>query len=212
MKKLITSCALLILTVVMPTLATPTIDGIVNTGSGQEWDGHYLGTVTTTWQGGTSTDVYAFIDGGNLYAAYVADMTTPGWAVAESMGISANLDYWTPSTTSWPAAGYTHISPSGDGFARTDGSSWVWPDGYGNGDWSGRGIELYVGTIYDTYMNTAEVKIPLSQLNYAGTDGVIGLSGQYWGYNFAPALFVPEPATLGLLLIGGLTLLRRRRK
>jgi len=174
---------------------SPVIDGVLSPG---EWDGHFLGTSVTTWGGGMSVDVYGYSDDTYLYAAYVADTSQPGWAEASSLGVSANLDYWTPSTTSWPDPGYTHISVYGDGFARTDGSDWDWPDGWGNTDpsvFTSRGIEYYVGEpCYGSpYPNTAEIKIPLSVLTYAGNDGLVGLSGQYWQYDFATAFYVSIP-------------------
>jgi len=210
-----------LLLAVTGTAGAITIDGIISPG---EWDPYYLGTVTTDWKGGTSTDVYGYADDTYLYAAYVADTSTDGWNAASGLGVGANLDYWTPVTAVWPDQGYTHISPYGDGFAQTDGSGWTWPDGWGNGDWAVRGIEMYVGhPMWNTNPNpnVAELKIPLSLLEYAGTDGVIGLSGQYWQYNFAPPLLVttsppvPEPVTLAGLVLGVGSLVgyvRRRRR
>ncbi len=172
------------------------IDGFLSSG---EWDGYHLGTSVTGWSGGMSVKVYGFADDTYLYAAYEADMTQPGWSDAAGMEISANLDYWTPSTTEWPDPGYTHISVFGDGFAQTDGSDWAFPD-WGNTDpseFTNRGIEYYVGipgySILYPYPNTAEIKIPLSLLTYAGTDGRIELGGQYWQYDWAEPFFVTLP-------------------
>lgn len=205
MKKLVSvllSVALLL--VVIPAVVgandAPTIDGNIDIG---EWDDYYLGTSVTGWGGGMSVDVYGFADDTYLYAAYVADMTKPGWSVAAGLCISANLDYKTPQSISWPDPGYTHISVYGDGFAQTDGSDWVWPDGWANTDpsvFTNRGIEYYVGEpCYGSpYPNTAEIKIPLSLLTYAGCDGQIRLSGQYWQYDWAELFFVtlPPPPTI----------------
>lgn len=173
-----------------------TINGVIEAG---EWDPYFLGTlVTTTGQGGMSVNVYGFADSTYLYAAYVADTTQQGWTDgSESLCIGPNLDYWTPSTAVWPERGYTHIGVPGDGFAQSDGSDWVWPDGYGNTDpsvFTSRGIELVVGLpCYTSNPNVVEIKIPLSLLEYAGTDGKIGLSGQYWQYTFADPLYVQLP-------------------
>lgn len=173
------------------------IDGDVTL---DEWGTYHLGTSVTSWGGGMSVDVYGYADDTYLYVAYEADMSQPGWSVAAGMQISANLDYWTPSTTVWPDPGYTHISVFGDGFAQTDGSSWNWPDGWGNTDpsvFTSRGIEYYVGisgypSLYP-YPNTAEIKIPLSLLTYADTDDIIGLGGQYWQYDKATPFLVALP-------------------
>lgn len=177
--------------------STPVIDGVISPG---EWDSYYLGTSVTTWQGGMSVDVYGFADETYLYAAYVADMNQPGWGVAAGLCISANLDYQTPQSASWPDQGYTHISVYGDGFAQTDGSDWNWPDGWGNTNpsvFTSRGIEYYVGEpCYGSpHPNTAEVKIPLSLLTYAGADNQIALGGQYWQYDWATPFLVALPDT-----------------
>jgi len=177
--------------------ATPVIDGVISSG---EWGAYYLGTSVTTWQGGMSVDVYGFADSTYLYAAYEADTNQPGWSVAAGLCISANLDYQTPQSASWPDQGYTHISVYGDGFAQTDGSDWNWPDGWCNTDpsvFTSRGIEYYVGEpcYGSTYPNTAEIKIPLSLLTYAGADNQIALGGQYWQYNWATPFFVALPDT-----------------
>ena len=177
--------------------STPVIDGVISSG---EWDSYYLGTSVTTWQGGMCVDVYGFADETYLYAAYVADMNQPGWGVAAGLCISANLDYQTPQSASWPDQGYTHISVYGDGFAQTDGSDWNWPDGWGNTNpsvFTSRGIEYYVGEpCYGSpHPNTAEVKIPLSLLTYAGADNQIALGGQYWQYDWATPFLVALPDT-----------------
>ena len=172
-----------------------TIDGVLSTG---EWDAYYLGTSVTSWSGGMSVDVYGHADDTYLYAAYVANMNVPGWSTAAGLCISANLDYMTPQSASWPDPGYTHISVYGDGFAQTNGSGWNWPDGWGNTNpsvFTSRGIEYYVGEpCYGSlYPNTAEIKIPLSLLTYAGNDGKIALGGQYWQYDWAEPFYVDIP-------------------
>ncbi|MBA7668279.1 hypothetical protein ES703_76389 [subsurface metagenome] len=187
--------SLMLVPAVVSADGTPTIDGTLSSG---EWDSYHLGTSVTGWQGGMSVDVYGFADDTHLYAAYVADMTQPGWSVAAGLCISANLDYKTPQSASWPDSGYTHISVYGDGFAQTDGSGWNWPDGWGNTDpsvFTNRGIEYYVGEpCYGSpYPNTAEIKIPLSLLTYAGADGQIMLGGQYWQYDWATPFYVNLP-------------------
>jgi len=173
-----------------------TIDGVLSSG---EWDAYYLGTSVTGWSGGMSVDVYGYADDTYLYVAYLADITQPGWSVAASLGIGPNFDYWTPSSANWPEAGFTHISVGGDGFAQTDGSYWVWPDGWGNtasSVFTNRGIEYYIGDpMWNTLPNpnVAELKIPLILLAYAGDDGQIGLSGQYWQYDRATPFYVELP-------------------
>jgi len=170
-----------------------TIDGVLSSG---EWDAYLLGTSVTTWGGGMSVKVYGYADDTYLYVAYLADMSQPGWSVAASLGIGPNFDYWTPSSAIWPAAGFTHISVGGDGFAQTDGSNWDWPDDWGNTTssvFTDRGIEYYIGDPMWNIVpnpNIAELKIPLILLAYAGDDGQIGLSGQYWQYDWAMPFYV----------------------
>jgi len=197
MKRLLTIClaAALLLANSSALAVTPVIDGVIDPG---EWGAYYLGTSVTGWAGGMSVDVYGYSDDTYLYAAYVADMGQPGWGSASGMCISANLDYQTPQSASWPEAGYTHISVYGDGFAQTDGSDWFWPDGWGNTDpavFLSRGIEYYVGEpCYGSPVpNTAEIKVPLSVLTYAGNDGLVGLDGQYWQYDWATPFYVSIP-------------------
>lgn len=189
----------------------PTIDGTLSPG---EWDSHLLGTSVTTWGGGMSVDVYGFADDTHLYAAYVADMTQPGWSVAASLGISCNLYYRTPQSASWPGLGYTILGFGGDGIGQTDGSGWNFDSfgGWGiqSNEWANEGIEYYVGDgMYNTVPNpnVAEVKIPLSLLTYAGADGQIRLSGQYWQYDSATPFFVAlAPPITTVTLYAGQTI------
>lgn len=186
---------------------TPTIDGVIDTG---EWDAHYLGTSVTAWSGGMSIDVYGFADDTCLYAAYVADTSQDGWATTTSMGISANLVYWTPSTAEWPDEGYTILGFGGDGIGQTDGEGWNFEafGGWGiqEGEWAD--IEYYVGDpLYNTdpNPNVVELKIPLSLLTYAGTDDIIELGGQYWQYADAEPFVValPLPTKADILINSG---------
>ena len=117
MKNLLTIFAVVALVLAFSgaAIAQPTIDGTMSPG---EWDAYLLGTSVTTWGGGMSVDVYGYADDTYLYVAYVADMTQLGWATAAGLCVSANLDYKTPQSASWPEPGYTHISVYGDGFAN----------------------------------------------------------------------------------------------
>lgn len=201
MKKIIVSL-ILMLSLVGAVNAQPTIDGVVNPA---EWNPYYLGTSVTPWAGGMSVDVYGYADFTDLYAAYEADITQPGWAVTQALCIGSNLDYKTPQSASWPDPGYTHIGFYGDGYGRTDGSDWAWPDGYGNGDWVGRGIEFVSGhpcgwgtVTTPSYPagpqpNMIEIKIPLTQIIHAGDDGQVRLSGQYWQYDWSENFYVQLP-------------------
>ncbi len=169
---------------------TPTIDGILTPG---EWDDYYLGTSVTSWGGGMSVDVYGFTDGTYLYAAYEADMNESGWSFGAGLGVSNNLYYRTPQSASWPDPGYTLLAAGGypADVSQTDGSGWTSL----SGSFADNGIDIYSGDgMYNTVPNpnVAEVKIPLSLLTYAGADGQIRLSGQYWQYAWA----TPFPVTL----------------
>jgi len=166
------------------------IDGTLTLG---EWDGYFLGTSVTLWQGGMSVDVYGYADDTYLYAAYVADMSKPGWSDGVGMCVSNNLCYLTPQSAVWPDLGYTMLAAGGypDYVLQTDGSDW------GNkGSFAANGVEIYSGDgCYNTVPNpnVAEVKIPLSLLTYAGDDGQIILGGQYWQYDQATPFLVALP-------------------
>lgn len=167
-----------------------TIDGSLSLG---EWDAYYLGTSVTTWQGGMSVDVYGYADDTYLYAAYIADMSQPGWSSAANLCVENNLYYRTPQSASWPDSGYTLLAAGGypDYVSQTDGFDWV-----DKGSFAANGVEIYSGDgCYNIVPNpnVAEVKIPLSLLTYAGDDGQIALSGQYWQYDWAEPFFVALP-------------------
>jgi hypothetical protein len=209
MKKIMMTLVILVALILLSAtgVSAVTIDGVVDSS---EWGSYSLGTSITSWQGGMSVDVYGFADDTYLYAAYVADMTRPGWSVASGLCISAELYYHTPQSASWPEPGTTLISVYGSGFAQTDGSGLNWPDGWGNTNpavFTSRGIEYYIGEpCYGSpYPNTAEIKIPLSLLTYAGDDGQIAIGGQYWQYDFATPFFVDlsEPTKADILIDSG---------
>ena len=182
-----------------PAMAAPVIDGVISEG---EWDACYLGTSNTSWSGGMSVDVYGYADDTYLYAAYVADMSQPGWGVGAGLCISSNLYFKTPQSAEWPEPGYTILGFGGDGIGQTDGSGLDF-DSFGGwgiqpNEWENVGIEYYVGDgCYNTTPNpnVAEVKIPLNLLTYAGDDGQIILSGQYWQYDGATPFYVQLPDT-----------------
>jgi hypothetical protein len=177
-----------------------TIDGVVNPG---EWDAYYLGTSVTGWGGGTSVRVYGFVDDGFLYAAYVANMSQPGWELACELSVNANFYYRTPQSISWPDAGYTifEMVNTPPTYMQTDGDDWV-----PIGTLPDANVEYGYTNMYDvdqnlcklglTSNNVAEFKIPLSVLTYAGADDKVRLSGQYWQYDGATPFYVnlPPPA------------------
>lgn len=168
------------------------IDGILTTG---EWDDYLLGTSVTIWGGGMSVNVYGYADDTYLYAAYLADMSQPGWSVGASLGVSNNLYYKTPQSVEWPDSGYTLLAAGGypDDVLQTDGTGWE-----NKGSFAVNDVEIYSGDgMYHTFPNpnVAEVKIPLSLLTYAGDDGQIALSGQYWQNDFATPFYVALPPT-----------------
>ena len=196
MKKLMVILAIVVSLALVPVAgvganSTPVIDGTISSG---EWDAYKLGTSETTWGGGMSVDVYGFADETYLYAAYVADMTQPGWSVAAGLCVSNNLYYKTPQSAAWPDPGYTLLAAGGypADVSQTDGSGWVSLPG----SFADNGIDFYSGDgCYNTVPNpnVAEVKIPLSLLTYAGNDGQIRLSGQYWQYDWATPFHVDIP-------------------
>ncbi|MBI2842578.1 MAG: right-handed parallel beta-helix repeat-containing protein [Armatimonadetes bacterium] len=167
--------------------ALPTIDGTLSSG---EWDGYYLGTSVTGWQGGMSVEVYGFAQDGYLYTAYKADTSQPGWAVSESLNINANFYFKTPQSAVWPGVGYTICEMDSLTLQQTNGIDWA-----PMGTLSENGIvygykNKYLGEPDD---NVAELKIPLTLLTYAGNDGQVRLSGQYWQYDFATPFDVSIP-------------------
>src|SRR3989344_1653961 len=86
--------ALLFFTLILSStaIAVPTIDGVI---SPLEWDAYFLGTSVTGFGGGMSTDVFGFSDGTDLYAAYVVDITQPGWTTTCASSIPPNFYYKT---------------------------------------------------------------------------------------------------------------------
>ena len=182
-------------------IAVPTIDGVISAG---EWDPYFLGTSVTGWEGGMSVDVYGFSDGTDLYAAYVADITQPGWASTCALSVPPNFYFKTPTTAVFPAQAYTLFEMTYDATGstpdvnldvqQTDGigfagigtkaangitRAWKQPD---SGD-----VTCPTGGLGQ---NIAEFKIPISLLTYAGDNGLIRLFGQYWQYDDAPAFHV----------------------
>ncbi len=186
----------LLSSITVPVSAQPTIDGVLSTG---EWDAYYLGTSVTGWAGGMSVAVYGFADASFLYAAYVADKTQPGWAVACALNINANLYYKTPQSASWPDKGYTIFEMDPSDYMQTDATDWVLIGPLS----TILGLEQAYVNMYSvddndcaaglTNNNIAEFKIPLSVITYAGNDGKIALDGQYWQYDFAQSFYVTLP-------------------
>ena len=196
MKKLLTllavaSLMLSTLLTAVPVHAQPTIDGTLEPG---EWDAYYLGTSVTAWEGGMSVEVYGFADDSYLYVAYKVDIpNSPGFATSLMLGIEFNFYFKTPQAITYPAPGYTLLAGSGwpDWVCQTDGSDFA-----GKGTFDANGIEYgYSTNWWDPIKGQAEFKIPLSLITYAGTDGIIEISGQYWQFAFATPFCVSIPPT-----------------
>ncbi|NIT03650.1 hypothetical protein GTO10_01800 [Candidatus Saccharibacteria bacterium] len=189
-------------TTVVEATDPPTIDGVVDP------EYQLLGTSTTSWGGGTSVDVYGYVVGDYLYVAYEADMTEPGWATACVLNVNGNFYYRTPQTASWPDAGYTILEMVFPRVMQTDGSGWV-----DLGGLASNGVEYWYTDMFSvdnsdcaaglTNNNIAEFKIPLSLLTYAGNDGQVRLSGQYWQYDFSAALYISIPIPPPKTISGG---------
>lgn len=178
--------------------ALPTIDGVI---SPLEWDAYYLGTSVTGFFGGMSVDVYGFADGGFLYTAYVADITKPGWSSTCSLNINGNFYTKTPQTVNFPNPGLTILEMSYPRFMRTDGTGWN-----NLGTPAANGIEVGYVEMFSSSdadcisgvggNHIAEFKTPLSLVTYAGNDGEINLSGQYWQYDRAATFYATIPVSL----------------
>ena len=152
--------------------------------------------------------MYGFCAGDYLYAAYKADTTRPGWSVAESLGLHTPvLSHKTPLLRFWPATGFT-LLPFDDwgaqppGVGQTDGSDWAYI-----GTFAANDVTIAYGRMDATEgYDVTEVKIPISLLTYAGTDGQIILSGQYWQYDtgrsFSVPLPPPPPVPMSKLMLG----------
>lgn len=191
MKKLSIIVGFLALLLLAKPVSAQTIDGTINPG---EWDSYYLGT----YNGNFDVDVYGYADSTNLYAAYKADYTDPDWATSCTLNINGNFYFKTPSSASWPDQGYTLLEMTYPRVQQTDGFDWS-----DLGTLATNGViagytDMYSASTADCANGTAgvymaEFKIPLSLLTYAGDDGQIGLTGQYWGYDFAPYLYVTLP-------------------
>ena len=180
--------------------ATPTIDGVIGEG---EWDAYHLGTSVTEWAGGMSVDVYGFAGNTYLYVAYVVDTSQRGWATACGLCINCNFYYKTPQSAEWPEEGCTLLATGGypDYVCQTVGSDWQ-----DKGSFATNGIDIAYTDMYVECNNVVELKIPLSLLTYAGADGQIRLSGQYWQYDWATAFFVavPLPAKADIITMSAL--------
>ena len=93
---------------------------------------------------------------------------------------------------------------------------WAHIQGIYNGTGPGAGLTLNVYDASNNIIGTDYVAVsgtldPSSYSLYFGVD--LGNSLTSWGGGIDEVrVYVPEPATLGLLVVGGLALLRRRRK
>ena len=179
-------------------IAVPTIDGVIGAG---EWDAYFLGTSITGFFGGMSVDVYGLVDGGFLYTAYVANISKPGWNSTCSLNINGNFYTRTPQTAIFPNPGFTILEMSYPRVMQTNGSDWN-PIGTptANGVESGY-VEMFSSSDADCRTGVggnhiAEFKTPLSLVTYAGDDGQVRLSGQYWQYDGATPFYVTIPPVI----------------
>ena len=116
----------------------------------------------------------------------------------------------------------TRISGAFDGFSgNAYNNCIVWDNGdlgEGNGDIGGQAYSnsgLAIGDEFQINSYTlGDQRFPDIAMNDDGRFVVVwesdGQDGDGWGI-FAETGFIPEPATLGLLLLGGLALLRGKR-
>ena len=198
--------------------ATPTFDGVISAG---EWDACFLGTSThnNNLDVGdyVTCNVYGCNDATYLYVAWeMVDCTTDSWDTAKAVGVEAQFYLKCPSTASYPNPGYDLLDMKHEILKQTDGSGWAEV-----GSLTDNGI-IYGYTHESTpdRVGVGEFQIPWT----AFTEGIqpqLLFTGQYWGYGFDTnsvtydtemAVPVPEPGVMGLLGLGVLGLVRRKRR
>ena len=186
----VASIGMLLVVAASGAYAAPSVDGVISPAD--EWDGYFLGTSVVS---DMAVDVYAGVEGDNLYVAYVADTSTGGWGAAEWLAMNATFQFRTPQSAVWPDPGFTSVAPAGPVAAQvvqSDGSSWV-----GVGSLAAAGVTCAYTTPspWVSGDEVAELALPLDLVTYAGTDGSIELSGHYWqAAEAAPCYVALAPA------------------
>lgn len=133
---------------------------------------------------------------GQLFGSATHDAAGKGWVYARYTGGTT----WVQSDVGLPLYGDTRSSAlAANGAFYAGGSSSVYVSADNGADWTLAGANLPVGQI-------PCLAIGSDGYSYAGAPG--GASGAIWRL---PLVATPEPATLAMLALGGLAILRRKR-
>lgn len=158
-----------------------------------------------------------------MFYSTIVLLSIAGYAIATEIQVYAVSNPWTDTGVFLPAGGYIDISASGSWCGNVNGNPPIWygPEGTGNpapsvflvpGTYSG----VLVGRIDSGSGFTVGLGGRLDASAYGVGEIWLAFNDQIGAYGdnagFVNVSLTPEPATLLLLGLGGLALLRRRRK